>query len=305
MSISLWGSRGSPITIRKVRRSPARGYSLMEIIFVIVIIIVLVALAIPQLGRGQRMARQIRCCSQLRNITQGLQTFAGSNRDHYPMPSALDANNATTREPGRDKDHLANVLSLMIFASIIKPELTVSPAEVNPNIAVLKNYEMTKPRAASRPERALWDPAFSIDFTSPAGGNISYAGLQLSDARLKLWSATGDSNQAILANRGPKINWVTRAADGSPLIESDNASLTHQIHGSRSSWEGHVAYNDGSVPFELRMAPLQTRLPGRFNPVRPDVLFCDDAEDSSRANIWLGMFRRGGTSHLDGSTIWD
>jgi prepilin-type processing-associated H-X9-DG protein len=226
-----------------------------------------------------------------------------------PLPSAIDVNNATVPEIGAAKDTTANIFSLLIYTGGISTETCICPAEDNTEvIQQSESYEFNNPKAASNPANALWDPAFSADFTNGHIGNFSYAHIPPSGPRLAHWStATMNPGDAIMGNRGPQIASVTHNGDGSvtPLMAIPNSN-TLMIHGSPNAWEGNIAYADGHVGFEIKMAPPCARpYMDAAGKSWPDTLFFDEPDDPSGANAYLGIFIKAGPKPADFVPIWD
>src|SRR5205814_4334434 len=101
--------------------------------------------------------------TQARGIVQGMVVWAQNNKDVYPLPSALDAQNATVAEQGQAKDTTGNIMSLMVFNGALSTEILVSPAEKNPNVVNKQDYEFDQPKKAAKPALALWDPTLSAE----------------------------------------------------------------------------------------------------------------------------------------------
>lgn len=272
-----------------------RGFTLIELLVVIAIIALLVGILLPALAKARASARQIKDGTQVRNIVQAMTIFAQSNRDSYPVPSALDTNNVTLEVAvGNGKDAIGQALSVLIFNASISPELCVSPSETNGNIQVDTGYQNNRPQAVQGSDAnraaALWDPAFRgtpIDTTrTRAGGTTStdpghnsYASLVwLLGNRSSKWSNTFNATEAVFGNRGAEWDAGTQGASSTTNTTSDDQvagtanaitnwvlsngnrgtqSNTLGIHGGRTTWEGNIAYNDNHVNFESRPDPSE------------------------------------------------
>lgn len=286
----------------------------------------------PAMTASRSVSQQLKCATQVRGMGQAMIIFANNNRDQYPLPSTLDPRNQTVSEPGRAKDTTANIYSILIWNGMISPELCVCTEEHSKRIEVCTTYEYTAPRVGAVPANALWDPAFSADFTK-GKGNTSYAhqqpsggwadsgqkdkdgkSIMVGTGRLATWSNTFMSSEAVLGDRGPQMTDVTfdNPKDVSTarvkLARSD--SITFLNHGAPNSWEGHIAYNDNHVNLETSLAPPAP--PAYVNTYknaageqRFDTWFYDEPDDAARRNIFLGIFVKAGATPQEFRPIWD
>ncbi|HEX8877566.1 MAG TPA: hypothetical protein VF777_12520 [Phycisphaerales bacterium] len=298
------------------RHNQPPGITLLEALFVVLLILFLVAILLPALG-GRGDTSMFKDGTQIRGIQQAMVTFAGNNQDTYPLPSLLDAQDTLpaiggVQLQGAEKDLPRWIISLMIYNGLFGPELSVSPKESNRSIRIDNNYEFSNPSAveASKRSIAILDPAFAAFSNEPGGDTpiqrqgrfapgaaCSYAMVPLAGARRAVWSSTFDGTQAIIGNRGP---WYEQNAAGEWLLNRKDrrgaakirasGSNTLLIHGARTSWEGNVARNDGSINFETRPDPENIPLfhwssDGGSNPVptRFDNIFANEDEQSAAA----------------------
>jgi competence protein ComGC len=286
-----------------VRSRSRRALTLVEVLIVLFVVVLIFVLLLPQLACTRCSAPQIKCGTQVRNVIQAMTIFAQGNRDSYPLPSTLDANNQTVAaENPRDKDTSNHILSILVFNSSISPELLVSPSESNANIKIFEGYQNTSPKAAVNPAKAVWDPALRCDFTT-GEGHTSYAMLMPSgdtaapanDAkargRLNVWSNTFNANEAVFGNRGPLV--TGRDKGGDPIYNTK--SLTMLIHGGRSTWEGNIGYNDNHVNFETRMNPAEITYRSADGKQKADIFYYDEPDDATGLNAYLGIWVKSGT----------
>ncbi len=270
-------------------------------------------------GRGQpegafdqarETARQLKEAQHARAILQSLIIWGGNNRDEYPLPSKLDGDGQTVAEPGLGKNTSAAIYSLLIFNGFIPVEIMVSPAEVNPKIKPDDDYEVVSPKAARDPDGAMWDPAFSVDFTKGAG-NASFAHAQPAAARRDRWGLTFAATDAMVALRGPRITGVDVGAGGVAAAVAKGDSQTFATRGAADSWSGNVAFNDNHVEFYENLfgpVPIPT---AHFTTYQgeegaaPDLWFYDEPDDWKLANQFVGIFPAAGREPAEFTPIWD
>jgi prepilin-type N-terminal cleavage/methylation domain-containing protein len=299
-----------------------RGFSFVELLVVIVIVGILTVVMLAVFGsRGHRGPRTPKCAYNVRGIHQGMILFSQANKDQYPLPSALDkANSTIAPAEGADpatKDTTAAIISTLIYGTFFGPEICISPAESNGAIALDPDYQYAEPRGTVDPKLALWDPNFSADFTGNAGveaggkgngkgeSNFSYAHMLPSGPRAAIWSNTFDATQAVIGNRGPLITGVTKGSRRAVTPAFDTGSNTLLIHGSRTAWEGNIAYNDNHVSFESTMWTESVTYKEAAGAEWLDLLHYDEPDDASGLNNFLGIYTQAGPTPAAFKTIWE
>jgi hypothetical protein len=195
-------------------------------------------------------------------------------------------------------------VSMLIYNGFFSPELCVSPEEVNTSIKVMANYSYSNPATAVRPGAALWDPAFSVDFTGGKVGNMSFAHMLPAEERLKDWTNNFDASRAVVGSRGPQVASVAKGAGSSvtPTLATPGSN-TLKMHAASTAWAGNIAYNDNHVAAEVSMAP--TLYKDAAGVAWSDCLFFDEADDPSARNNYLGIFTTAGATGAEFEAIWD
>lgn len=308
-----------------------KAFTLIELLVVIAIIALLIGILLPALGKARASARQLKDSTQIRGVLQGLAIFAQSNGDSYPLPSVLDkANNTlTAANPPEGKDLTKHIYSIMLFNGYVPPEMLVSPAESNGSIRAWEGYQFSEPQAAVQKTLALWDPSFRAapvggtggdtanppqnPDLNPQRGGASYAHNPPFAGRKSRWSNTFNATEPVLGNRGPvyeaqgsgpTLSWKLTASPANLGTQSN----TLLIHGSRTTWEGNIGYNDNHVDYLTKPDPDGTTFTfsglAAGQKTQPDNIFVNE-NDASRTvdtnwgantNAFLGI-----TTNVSGS----
>jgi hypothetical protein len=300
-----------------MERIQRRGFTLADGAGLIAAIGLIGVVAIAQQAKDDFAARQTKDATQIRGIHQGMVLWAQNNEDRYPIPSKHDSQDQTIKATDpMTKETTANIYSVLIFNGYLPTSILVSPAETSLNIAVDQDYELTNPKAAATPATALWDPAFSADFTRGNVGNTSYAHQIPASERRERWSNTFQADEPILGNRGPKVESVdeVRDAEGNVTVVPELAnelSQTFDLFGDSKSWKGNIAFNDNHVEFlaELMHKDVMYDIdkplgePGQRRVA--DVIFFDESDAKNRQNAYLGIFTKAGERTKAYRAIWD
>ncbi|MBX3355371.1 MAG: type II secretion system protein [Phycisphaeraceae bacterium] len=249
-----------------------QGFTLIELLVVMAIIALLLGILLPALGKARAAARQTKCSTQLKQIHTGFLTHAASEGGgEFPLPGVINRQGII---PGRGlpnelKNSHAHLYSACIARELFTPQILVSPSEVSGRVAVCSNYNYSSYQPAND---TYWDG----DVPDPANGGAGSGSLgnnfrtQLTDGvchtsyatmplmardasarkesrRDRHWRNTSDSGFAVLGNRGVE--------DGQTTTNAYTNSITLQIHGPKTSWEGNICYNDNHVAFETTFFP--------------------------------------------------
>lgn len=286
-----WGPAG--------RSARSRAFTLIELLVVITIIALLIGILVPAVAGVRQRAKLIKDQTQLRNIVQGLATWAGSNDSEYPLPSALDQGDATMNTTeDYQKDNTGNILSVMVWNHLVPMEVLVSPAEVNANIGVDTKYEFEAPSLALDPARAVFDPGFAgVPFESGTGtgtggrrggadavGGTSYAHVLPFGLRQGQWKPAAQASLPLFADRGPEYlgipgNWSLKPG------ATGTSSNTLRIFGRSNEWRGNVGWNDGRVTGFNRPDPNDMRFAFGSANTANDNIFVNENDQNGAASL--------------------
>lgn len=291
-----------------------RAFTLVELVIIVLAIALVGSLFLMSTKKRTGCQLGMRDDLQLRCLSQAVQSQASSHGGRFAFPSDLDKSNATLDCAAAEKDTTANILSSLIFASVLTPDICVSPLEINQNIGVCADYryEISAPGAPD----PLWDTRFTADFTA-GPSHVSYACLQPAGSRRNVWSS-GDSHAVLWGNRGPEITSVDHAPDGSatPHWKSDKSNAFLMQDGP-GRWKGNLAFADGHVEqvsglvrsrrdIGWRGWGAYNRSYGAGSSRTPDVWHYDEPDDAEgSANTYLGIFVKAGKTPGEFRAIWD
>jgi type II secretory pathway pseudopilin PulG len=288
-----------------------RGVGLLQMLIALALIAVLMAILLPQLSnvasnKPGSLKSQTKDTANLYGIMQGLATMTGGGINEMPLPSELDRRHDTVPatqfaatggvDPGKDTS--ANFFSVLLYQRVIVPQQLVANGEPNFDIVVDSDYQYGSPRAAENPGRAQWDPAFSADFYSNQGGNLSWA----MQCRRNEDTFANPAAQPMFSHRGPEITQAPTYSGNDVIWDpADPASLT--LDPQSGTWSGGIAYRDGHVEYESSIAP--TSYLNDAGVSQPDVLFYDEFDDPADINVFLSIFVDAGPERDDYYAIWD
>jgi type II secretory pathway pseudopilin PulG len=243
-----------------------RGITLLEILVILGVVGVLMVLLVPLLSRRHGHPNlRLTDVMNLRSITQSMNAWAHDNKGRYPSPSIVDRNNAVleTVDPG-EKNTTGAMMSLMIFANMITPEITVSPIDMAA-VQINAMYEYAEPSGAIDPLAALWDPKFKgtpkddVPGAKTEVSHVSYAHAPF--AKMRTLSADTSLTTAmeaaakvpILSGRGPifepdpKRAGAFRPSHADPTRGKDSPAYT--MHKMKGEWNINIAFQDAHVEY--------------------------------------------------------
>ncbi len=66
-------------------RRPSRAFTLVELLVIIGIISLLIAILVPSISRARHQSKTMQCASNMRQICQGMYTYAADNKNRFPL----------------------------------------------------------------------------------------------------------------------------------------------------------------------------------------------------------------------------
>lgn len=281
---------------RGTGRARRRGITRIEIIALLVVLAVVAAIVIPALDRARRNEADLLRTGAVREQMRAFLAWAEVNNGQFPLPSALDLTDATVAAKGGAKNTSANIVSILIWCNLTTPERQVDKHESG-NIEVDEDYQHTNPRNAVRSGEALWDPAFSADFTGAVPGNLSWAHRVPTPWSSPRWGNSLRAAAPVVSSRGARMSGVGGTPSEPRPIWADPASRHLIKSGGRLGWEGPVGYGDGHVTYETSVFVSGMR--------RGDALFFDEPGSAHDGNDYLSIFTKAGEARSDFVAIWD
>jgi type II secretory pathway pseudopilin PulG len=234
------------------------GFTIHELLVVIVLVMVVVAFNVPVDAAARRTARRMQNSTQLRGIHQGLVTFANSNKNIFPglnSKGEIIANGKDTTGNSGDGDTVQARFWIMLDGDFFTPEYAISPSEV------------------ADVDEVEW------------GGNVG-TGTVFWNADKKNYSYAMLGIKGV-AGEAPDAKFAARAAEWRQTLNmqaialsdrnvGDNATNQVQsIHSDRGGWQGSVLWNDNHVGFENEQYFETKYANGQLNFNPPDNLFDD------------------------------
>lgn len=245
-----------------------RGYTMIELILVVVIIAIVIAVTLPLLARPSNSAWMLKDGTQIKQIHEAWTIWAGGHDGVMPLPGLVNrgpqpilGENRTGIGPEDEtKNASRHLYASLIMQNYYTPEICIGPTEVSPQIDVCEyDWDLYDPEGD-----VYWDgdyptgapPAVETGFRADIGpggtSHTSYFHQAIVGLRKKVtWRDNNDPTAPILSNRAPY-----RGAPES--TDEYRRSYTLLLHGSQRRWVGSVVFSDNHVGTFDTVHPLTT-----------------------------------------------
>lgn len=226
---------------RSIDSRPSRhasGFTIFELLVVIVCVAAILATQIPTQAAARRTARRMQNSTQLRGIHQALVTFANSNKNKFAGMTSngeiLADGDKTTGSSGRG-DYVQARYWILLDGDYFTPEYGISPSETE-NIVT---YDRGRDKIAAPVQwnRAVKHYSYAM-LDIHADPNNPKVVAKDAAGRGQEWAQTLNSQAIVLSDRN---------------IGTDTGRNVQSIHSRRSEWTGSVLWNDNHVAFESSM----------------------------------------------------
>ena len=118
----------APSPVRRPASLRTSGFTLVELLVVIGIIALLIAILLPALNRARENARQVKCLSNVRQISLAMLMYAHENKGRFPRHANCGAQlpeDWIWYQPTRD----VNQSAIAPYFNGFKPEVLVCPSD--------------------------------------------------------------------------------------------------------------------------------------------------------------------------------
>lgn len=245
------------------------GFSLIELLAVIVVIAILSAILIPVVGVAKTSARKTKSLSNLRQLAAGIQMYSSDNEGFYPI-GYFDTN---------PSDGDGNPIETVYGSNPPFAGERYWYQEISPYIDQLSNSESVDFSILVSPfdENVAGANPGEIHCSYSVNGHIC-ADISIDDDRLPAWNLTGNKSEIILVGEGvtnssgiamavfetPANPWIPGSVTSASLdtvigntSESDLGALSYRANGDTlvAFLDGHTeALERGTVRYKNVLA---------------------------------------------------
>lgn len=265
----------------------AAGFTLTELLVVIVMFAVVLAIQIPTDAASRRTAERMQNSTQLRGIHQGLVIFGQANKFFYAglnSKGQILPNDAANTGNSGDGDTVQARFWILLRGDFFTPEYIISPSET----ARVTEYD---PGFGNDADEVFWDEDVK---------NYSYAMLGINGlpnqapepaGRAAEWKETANTQAIPISDRNSGHNATDRVQSIHTNEEGD--------------WRGSVLWNDNHVGFEQTQLMATKYGNGQLNVGEfgepADNLFAEDTVGgNNRAGMDALMIITGDTTEQTG-----
>lgn len=232
--------------IASALRGAGKGFTLIELLVVISIIAILIALLLPALGAARSTANQVKCLSNMRQLTLATANYQDDYRRVFPQPSQNSALSDT--DSGK-----------AMWFNALDEYLQAAKLDYNSSDADKRNYQEYKQ-----------DPVWK---SFPTTGNV-----RRNNRTIKMNDEFGDNNGGVaefytdndLRSPGRTVMFVDgRSTDVRPDVTSDGSfGHFHAVEGTvglRHNDGANVAFADSHAAYVRQEIRTSTAAPSWYN----------------------------------------
>jgi prepilin-type processing-associated H-X9-DG protein len=220
-------------------RRPARGFTAVELIVVVLLCLIAVAFLVPSRQRHKVHSNTASCASHLKQIGQGMLLYANENRGAYPRTRATPGAAVTAWTGTNDSnpfdgvnDPLDNDVTAAVFLLVRTQEMGTEVFTC-PSANEVK-FDPPQPIAqyANFPARNHLSYSMAVMYPTPVVARLGYK-----------WNNTLDADFAVAADWNP-------GADASPFTHNSSAAVQKKLNSRNHGNDGqNVLFGDGHVEF--------------------------------------------------------
>jgi prepilin-type N-terminal cleavage/methylation domain-containing protein/prepilin-type processing-associated H-X9-DG protein len=261
------------------RRLRSRGFTLIELLVVIAIIALLASLLLPSLTRAKEIALSVKCKSNLKQMSLGLQMYVQDNTGEYPRAGS-----------GLDSDSWIQQVAKQIGMAqrlLMREEPPLRGVFQCPAHKALKG---TNDFLGSK--QILYTPSYGYNFSGYTDGSRKRPDTQPTGLGGLYFMAYSDNQPTFIPTRESNIqisSAMIALGDGFHR-HSDTSSFPgggilkfEGLFESNGIGRGRYMYNSGFLPFSR----VSLELAERRHRTRLNMAFCDGHVEEGKVRKWF------------------
>lgn len=240
-----------------MKRTPRRGFTLVEILVVAGVVALLMGILIPAISKARESAKRTHCAANLRGIGQALLAYATSNRNQFPRIIAQPTDDDAYMEafepaanvpnpfesPANGKNASYAALFLLVRNELIGADKFVCPSTID----LVDNFEGSSPKQRSNFTNIRSSEGGQL---VPTNCSYSYANMYPNrrgiSAGVRMRMGALKSGFPLVADKS--LRRCALYPDNSSNVSSDGRPGNSRNHNKSGQ---NVLYADGSVGWSI------------------------------------------------------